>query len=123
MNSCHSTTKLASSPNCEDVTNSYPLNEGPMQTAHFNRFSLDLPAQCVADCSHQGDCFEDTDYWAQHISMPATPEAIRAELAEYGAWSTEELADDNANIRRLLWCAACNIKEEQYEAAREAKRR
>lgn len=96
-----------------------------MPTAHFNRFSLNLSAQCVADCSHQGPCDEDVEHWAKYLPLPAaaTPEAIRAELKEYGAWSTEELANDNANIRRLIWIAAGNIKDEQHEAAREAKRR
>jgi hypothetical protein len=95
-----------------------------MKTAYFNRFSLDLPDEAVADCSHQGQCDEDVAYWAGtnakgnlHIERPAsiTPKVLAAELREYGAWDTEELADDAANWRRIIWSAACNIRDEERE--------
>jgi hypothetical protein len=82
------------------------------KTATFNRFEIDLPDEAVADCSHQGDCDGDVAYWEPHITIEATPDQIRAELREYGAWDADELADDEANRRRIIWCAACNIKEE-----------
>ena len=40
------------------------------------------------------------------------PELIRQELSEYGAWSEEELADDDANWQRILWLGANDISEE-----------
>ena len=36
---------------------------------------------------------------------------IRAELAEYGAWDSAELADDAQNRQRIVWIAAANITE------------
>lgn len=48
--------------------------------------------------------------------QPATPSAIRAELKKYGAWTDDELADDEMNRRRIIWVAACNIKEETKNA-------
>lgn len=41
------------------------------------------------------------------------PDRVRAELADFGAWDAEELADDDANWRRLVWSAAWNIAEEE----------
>lgn len=39
------------------------------------------------------------------------PSAIRAELSGYGAWDAEELQDDAQNQHRIVWCAACDIRE------------
>lgn len=86
-----------------------------MRTAYFNRFTLDMPDDAVAACSHQGQCDADVEHYAPIVARPAeiTPEALRAELKEYGAWNAEELADDSANWRRLLWVAAGNIRDEE----------
>jgi hypothetical protein len=83
-------------------------------TAYFNRFCLELPAEAVTDCSHSGACDSDVAHWAPKIERPAdcTPEALRAELREYGAWDSEELADDAANWERIVWLAAGNIRDE-----------
>lgn len=85
-----------------------------MKTAYFNRFTIDMPDEAVPDCSHQGACDDDVAYWSERIRLApeATPERIRAELKEYGAWDAEELADDAQNLQRIIWCAACNIKDE-----------
>ncbi len=86
-----------------------------MKTADFNRFSIHLPESAVSEMSHAGPCDADVARWAQitDLGEEATPEAIRAELKECGAWDEEELADDEANIRRILWIAAGNIREEE----------
>lgn len=90
--------------------------------ASFNRFEMRLAGQCVTDCSHSGDCLSDVLYWvpkvraqieADNFPNKPTPDKIRAELAEYGAWDDGELADDGANFKRLVWCAANNINEEE----------
>lgn len=83
--------------------------------AVFNRFEIELPYECAVDCSHQGDCEADVRAWLTRIPdilADIDPEDIRAELKEYGAWNDEELTDDEANRRRLLWTAACNANEE-----------
>lgn len=72
-----------------------------------------MPADAVADCSHQGQCDEDVSYWADKIarSEDVTPENLRAELKEYGAWDSDELSNDSDNWQRIVWIAAWIIKE------------
>lgn len=85
-----------------------------MQTAYFNRFFIELPDEAVTDCSHQGQCDEDVAYWVTRIPQLSelNPSILAMELKEYGAWDAEELADHEANLRRILWIAAGNIREE-----------
>lgn len=87
-------------------------------TAYFNRFTLDLPDEAVSDCSHTGACDEDVFVWSKAIPRPdeITPDALRSELKEYGAWDSDELADDDTNWQRIIWLAAGNIKEENAQA-------
>lgn len=91
-----------------------------MKTADFSRFSLELPDQCVLDCAHSGPCDEDVEFWFQKLDTSKFPGAdkIKAELAEYGAWDDDELADDDQNIRRLIWLAAGQIKDIEAETER-----
>lgn len=90
--------------------------------ASFNRFEFRLPGECVTDCSASGAVDEAVAYWVPRIQEQVqkdafrnapTPEAIRAELAEYGAWDENELADDAQNWHRLVWIAAGNISEDE----------
>jgi len=76
--------------------------------------TLTLPGECITDISQPGDADETVRYWARKITRPesATPEAIAEELREYGAWDAEELADDAANWRRVIWLAACGAGED-----------
>lgn len=84
-----------------------------MKTAYFNRFSIDLPEQCILDCSSPGqDASESVAYWLPQITLELDEEKLRAELKEYGAWDNEALADHSANLERILWSAACNLREE-----------
>lgn len=89
--------------------------------ASFNRFEMRIPGAAVAAIAHPGPADSDVAHWAPVVRRQMetdcfpnrpTPDKIRAELAEYGAWSDEELADDAANWRRIVWCAACNIAED-----------
>lgn len=75
-----------------------------------------MPDACVTDCSHQGNCDEDTEAWAGKLNLDIEPKLLREELAEYGAWVDDELLNHEENIRRIIWIAACNIKDEEYEA-------
>lgn len=79
-----------------------------------------MPREAVADCSHQGSCDDDVAYWAPLIARPesATPETLAACLKGYGAWDAEELADNEANWRRLVWIAAGDISEQMHEASK-----
>lgn len=80
----------------------------------FNRFELPMPKDCACDCHHQGVCDEDVAYWAKELDRPKniTPELLKAELKEYGAWDNEQLNDDSANWKRLIWIAAGNLQED-----------
>lgn len=79
----------------------------------FERFTLSMPARC-GGIAHYGDCTSDVTEWASRISRPvdATPEALRAELREYGAWNDDQLADDTTNWERIVWIAAGNIRDD-----------
>lgn len=83
--------------------------------ASFNRFELPMPKECASDCHHQGACDEDVAYWAKKLDRPdsITPELLKSELKEYGAWNEEELTDDDQNWHRLIWIAAGNLQEEK----------
>jgi hypothetical protein len=87
-----------------------------MKTAYFERFTLDLPDECVRDCSHQSPCDDDVAFWAGKLDCPIEPETIAQELKDYGAWDADDLADHDANWRRVVWIAACNVREEERSA-------
>ena len=84
--------------------------------AWFDRFVLDLPADVVDACSHSGPVDDDVADALLRDDVSAEfdridPEDLRAELKEYGAWNDEELSDHEQNRARILWLAACNIKD------------
>ena len=85
-----------------------------MKTAYFNRFSISMPQAAVDACSHSGACDSDVAHWQDKIQRPAdaTPQALAAELKEYGAWTETELKNDAANWQRIIWIAAGNIKDD-----------
>ena len=88
--------------------------------ASFNRFELRLPGAAVNDIAQSGSNDEAVALWASKVCNEwperATPDAIRAELKEYGAWDETELADDAENWERLLWIAAHNIVDSDTPA-------
>lgn len=90
-------------------------NPAALYWASFNRFELRIPGAAVADIAQPGPADESVEHWAPKVERPerCTPEALAAELKEYGAWDAEELADDAANWRRIVWCAACNVAEDE----------
>lgn len=88
---------------------------------NFNRFELNLPIAVVLSCSQPGkDASEDVkDALRRYPSLLADIRdldqfLVREELAEYGAWDEDELADDEKNAERLVWLAACDLKEELF---------
>lgn len=97
------------------------LNPALTYWASFNRFSLRLTGEAVCDIAQSGANDDAVAYWVDRVEYcknllgqdQATPDAIRAELKEYGAWDADELADDEANRRRIVWCAAWNIAEDE----------
>lgn len=93
------------------------LTQRETMYAQFNRFELRMSANQARSASHQGECYQDTNAllldWRIAKQLDAIgPEAIRQELQEYGAWDADELANDDDNRRRIVWIAACDIREE-----------
>jgi len=76
-------------------------------------FTIEMPNRAVSNCSHVGPCDGDVDSWKDKIVRPkeCTPAALRRELSEYGAWSDDELDDDDDNWLRIIWITAGNIKD------------
>lgn len=91
-----------------------------MKTAYFERFSIDMTMTQALSASHQGQC--DSDVVTLLEASPIkeqldkiSPDSIREELKEYGAWHETELHDDNENRLRIVWIAACDIRESEGE--------
>lgn len=61
-------------------------------------------------CYHSGRCDADVEA-ARPLFAIDDAEGLRRHLAEYGAWDAEELADDAANLGRLLWFMAGDIQD------------
>jgi hypothetical protein len=74
-----------------------------------------LSHETVLDCSHQGRCDEDVEYWQGKLNLNLNRELMIKELKEYGAWSLNELnaLDDDELEQKIIWIAACNIKDEE----------
>lgn len=91
--------------------------------ALFERFSIVMTRAQAESVSHPGPCDEDVAFLSRRPSIARQlraldAEALRAELAEYGAWDAEELADHEENGRRIVWIAGCNIREELAQRGR-----
>ena len=86
-----------------------------MPHAFFERFEFVMPQAAVDEIATPGPSDEAVEYWATKIRRPhtVTPEALREELEDYGAWEDFELEDDEINWERIIWIGACDIKEEQ----------
>ena len=89
-----------------------------------NLLELVMTLEEAESCSHQGKCDEDVEELlkqphiaAQFILMDI--DDIRADLKELGAWTDEELEDDEENAVRFLWIAAGSISEEYNEEEQE----
>lgn len=82
------------------------------------RLGLQITKRQAAQASHPGPCDADVRALSE---VPAIrrqlakihPTALRAELAEYGAWDARELEDHPQNLQRILWLAAGDITEER----------
>lgn len=87
-----------------------------MAWACFERFSIEITRKDAMAMAHQGDCDEDVK---AHVTLPRFKRQldkipvteIAAELKEYGAWDAEELSNEEENRMRVLWLAACDVKE------------
>lgn len=88
------------------------------RVAYFDRFSISMHLEQARDCSGPGDATEAVTYLEKDKAISRQldgirPADIRDCLREYGAWNAEELQDDYENRLRILWIAACDIREEE----------
>lgn len=72
-----------------------------------------FPADCIADCSHSGECSSDIEYWAEELGFEVPRAQAVKWLREFGAWSQEELSEktDTELAELVLWLACCDLKE------------
>lgn len=88
-----------------------------MQTAYFDRFSLDLTRDNAFYGCHPGDCSESIEalrtakYIAAQLSA-LDHAAVRDELEYYGARDSDQLSDIDANMSRILWLACGQIYDD-----------
>lgn len=73
---------------------------------------LDFPEELRAfinDCSHQGSCDDDCQYWKDYFEMNEA-DAVKY-LKSFGNWDDEELQDHDDNMMRIVWIMACDLRE------------
>ena len=80
------------------------------------RIELQMSLAEAQSASHQGKCDDDVKALSElpHIAAQLAdinPAILVDVLREYGAWDTEQLADHDQNIQRLLWSLAGDIVE------------
>lgn len=90
------------------------------------RIELELTMEQAEAMSHSGSCDADV---AANKEVPSIasqlaaidPAMLRAELREYGAWGADELADHSANLDRILWLAAGDIKDNRFDDSEDSE--
>jgi len=85
-------------------------------TSSHGTIEIEMTMAQAQSASHQGQCDDDVQALSNNRKIRRqleriTPEVLRKELAEYGAWDEQELADHEQNIQRILWIAAGDIVE------------
>lgn len=90
-----------------------------MNYATFEGFEICMTLEQAHACSHLGPCDSEVNALVREPAIAAQldaigPEKIRDELKGYGAWDAVELDHQEDNRARIVWCAACNIREDVY---------
>jgi len=78
--------------------------------------ALQLTKEQARIGGHPGQCDSDVSYLSQLPTVARQLKKIdaallRDELKEYGAWDSDELADHEQNLQRILWLACGDICE------------
>jgi hypothetical protein len=98
----------------------HELVEPTHYLAQWDGFSIRMCAQAVRECSAPGDCEEACRYWVDKCGQDwskVSTEALAEELQQVGAWTEEDLRDEDGEwdeelIRmRVLWVSAGNVLE------------
>jgi putative AlgH/UPF0301 family transcriptional regulator len=86
--------------------------------ATFEGFEIEMTKKSAISMSHSGDCKADVAYYLktnksiQKQLAAIGNEKIAEVLRGYGAWDETQLADAEANKRRIVWIAANDIRED-----------
>jgi len=85
------------------------------------RIELVINPDDALACAHPGPCDDDVYQLSQTAHMVEQLQKldralVASELREWGAWDSDELADHEQNLQRLLWVACCEIVEELRSA-------
>lgn len=77
---------------------------------------LKLTKSDAESVSHSGRCDDDVDYlmtkpYVIRQLKAISPEQLRKELYDYGAWDDDQLADHNENLKRWVWISGGDIIE------------
>jgi len=85
-------------------------------TSGSGRIEFQMTWGQAESVSHSGECDGDVLELSKvpAIAEPLSkidPAILSAELKEYGAWDSEELADHEQNLQRLLWLAGGDLRD------------
>ena len=86
------------------------------RVAYFERFDIEIPVEAIGDCSHQGACDKDVDFWQRsgEIDFSEISDSdLVEELTDTGGADLWDLSDRDDNEQRILWIACCDLKEEE----------
>jgi hypothetical protein len=103
-----------------------PDNTTHTYTSGCGRLHLQMTLAQALRASRPGE--DAKDAVAELVAVPAVAVQlaaldlghVRDELRGSGAWDDAELADDAKNLRRWVWMAVCDIRENPAETRDEA---
>ena len=80
------------------------------------RIELKMTRKQAESASHSGSCDESVKRLSEVPAIKRQldkidPETLRKELAGFGCWEPEDLADHAQNIQRILWIACGDIAD------------
>ena len=73
--------------------------------------TIQLPPECIADCSSSGDQTDNVKHWVEKLNFDGPVELFKEHLKEYGAWDDEQLKDHYENRIKVLWLWANDCYE------------
>ena len=71
----------------------------------------EYPSEVIEDAPKQGRFDDYADYLVESFEIEADHEMIRCCLKGFGAWTEQQLQEDEANVKKFLWLTILNAKE------------
>jgi hypothetical protein len=86
-------------------------------TSSSGRIELNIPKGLASLGYHSGACDSDIEMLMNidsiwHQLSGIAPQVLSDELKEFGAWDSEELANHEDNLARILWIACGDLVDE-----------